>query len=81
MAREKDASAARFCHDCGVGDIVEGKIVSIAPFGGAFVDIGDGTLGLAHEPEQSGTLEVGTTLRWEIIAVDRNAHRLSLRPA
>lgn len=67
-----------------VGQVIEGRVVSLEDFG-AFVDVG-GAEGLVHLTEISWkhvnhpreALEVGQTVRVEVISVDRERKRIGL---
>ncbi|TDP75768.1 30S ribosomal protein S1 [Bradymonas sediminis] len=68
------------------GDIVSGKVVSLADFG-AFIEIAPGLEGLVHVTELSWTqrihhprevLELGQEVRVKILSVDTDSRRLSL---
>jgi small subunit ribosomal protein S1 len=68
------------------GDVVAGKIVSLADFG-AFVEIAPGLEGLVHVTELSWTqrihhprevLELGQEVRVKILGIDTDSRRLSL---
>ena len=66
------------------GDIVEGKVVSMAPFG-VFVDL-NGIEGLIHisrlssarVEDPSQVVKKGELIKAKVIAVDKNAERISL---
>lgn len=67
------------------GDILEGEVTSLVDFG-AFVAVGDGVEGLVHVTEISWeriqdpreALNVGDSVRVQIIGIDGNQRRLSL---
>jgi small subunit ribosomal protein S1 len=67
--------AARY----GVGDVVEGEVVSVEPFG-AFVRVDD-VDGLAPRPEWPVLPEVGSTVRVRILAIDNDRWRTAFGPA
>jgi small subunit ribosomal protein S1 len=66
------------------GDIVEGIVTSIAPFG-VFVDIGQGIEGLVHNSEIPGgkaawsNLEAGAAVIVRVLGVNKWERRISLR--
>lgn len=68
-----------------VGSIVEGKVVSIQPFG-AFVAIDDETEGLVHISEIANQfvkniqdfVKVGDMVKVKILSIDENKNRISL---
>ena len=68
-----------------VGDIVEGKVTGIKPFG-AFVAIDDNHQGLVHISEVSHSyvkdindfLKVGDEIKVKILSVDEDAKKISL---
>jgi predicted RNA-binding protein with RPS1 domain len=68
-----------------VGDVVEGTVTGIAPFG-VFVDIGVGKDGLVHISELSegridkaeDAVEVGQTYTFKLLEVDAEGTRISL---
>jgi small subunit ribosomal protein S1 len=62
-----------------VGDVREGVVSTMLPFG-AVVDLGDGTRGLVHGSEWDEAPPVGTPVRVEILAIDHERQRMSLRP-
>jgi ribosomal protein S1 len=59
---------------------IEGRVVSVVPFG-AFVDFGDGVQGLLHKSEWVTEPEPGATVSVRIVDVDPANRRFSLRPA
>ena len=63
-----------------VGEIDEGTVSDLLPFG-AVVRLDGGGRGLLPEVEWQERPEVGQRLRVEILAVDRELDRMSLRPA
>ncbi|MBE8955714.1 MAG: S1 RNA-binding domain-containing protein, partial [Quinella sp. 2Q5] len=70
------------------GSIVEGKVTRITNFG-AFVELGDGKVGLVHISEVADVyvndvrdfLSEGDTVRVKVINVDGNKIALSLKQA
>lgn len=66
------------------GDMIDGAITHIADFG-AFVDVGDGVEGLVHISEIAGgeqalsELEAGSEIRVEVLYIDPDQQRISLR--
>ncbi len=67
------------------GDIVSGKVTRFNPFG-AFVQISPKIQGLCHisefEPgEMEKSLQVGKKYDFQILFIDENAHKMSLRLA
>jgi ribosomal protein S1 len=62
-----------------VGDVLDGTVSSFLPFG-TVVDLGDGVRGLVHESEWDEAPPVGTPVRVEILAIDVERERMSLRP-
>lgn len=73
-----------------VGDMVEGKVLKINPFG-LFVELDQEIHGLAHVSELSDTpiedpnkvATIGETLKFRVVSIEPNEHRLglSLKPA
>ncbi|HSU80370.1 MAG TPA: S1 domain-containing post-transcriptional regulator GSP13 [Candidatus Angelobacter sp.] len=68
-----------------VGDIIEGKVTGIKPFG-AFVAIDNDTQGLVHISEVSHSfvkdlnehLHVGDTVKVKILKIDEDSKKISL---
>jgi ribosomal protein S1 len=75
-----EAAAREFLAGCAVGDLLDGTVVDVVPFG-AFVDVGDGAHGLIHVSEPGGRPEPGAAVRVSVLAVDVATMRMSLRPA
>jgi ribosomal protein S1 len=73
------AEWADFAARYGVGDVAEGDVVSVEPFG-AFVRVG-GIDGFAPKPEWPVLPEVGSTVRVRILAVDNERQRAAFGPA
>jgi small subunit ribosomal protein S1 len=79
MSRHTSADAwAEFAARHGVGDVVEGDVVSVEPFG-AFVRVGE-VDGLAPTVEWPVLPEVGATVRVRILAVDLDRQRAAFGP-
>jgi ribosomal protein S1 len=70
------AFAARY----GVGDVVDGQVVSVEPFG-SFVRIADDVDGLAPRPLWPALPESGTRIAARIVAIDPDTRRVALGPA
>lgn len=69
-------------NDISVGDIVDGRITKIVPFG-AFIKIGDDIEGLTHITELSdyqsnGKVKAGDDVKAKVIDIDFDRHRISL---
>jgi len=66
------------------GDIIEGKVTKFVSFG-AFVELDSGIQGLCHISEfgtkerMEAALEIGKEFEFEILSMDAEEHRLSLR--
>ena len=66
------------------GDLVEGTVTSVAPFG-IFVDVGEGVEGLVHTskmPRQRPTgpdLDVGSPVTVRVLSIEEWRHRIALR--
>ena len=81
---ERLARRSELTHDLSVGQLVEGKVVSIKPFG-VFVDFG-GTTGLLHIKEISKnfvrsideTFKVGQEIKAVIVSIDEARGRVGL---
>lgn len=83
-AEDKDETKANLFETVEVGQILEGEVVRITDFG-AFVDIGgvDALLPLSQiswrwVDHPSDILQVGTTVKVEVIVVDKDKQRISL---
>jgi small subunit ribosomal protein S1 len=74
-----EAAWAEFFARHGVGDVVEGSVVSVEPFG-AFVRVGDDVDGLAPRPEWSVLPDVGAAVQVRILAVDPVNRRAAFGP-
>lgn len=68
-----------FVARCTVGETLEGTVVRVEPFG-AFVEVADGAHGFLHESEWSEPPEPGDPVRAQILDIDVEAGRMSLRP-
>ena len=64
----------------GVGDVVDGHVVSVVPFG-AFIRIGDGVDGLAPQSLWPALPESGSPVSVRIEAIDVNTRHVALGPA
>jgi ribosomal protein S1 len=80
MSRQNEPSARNFLARCTVGDVLEGTVASVVPFG-AFVEVADGVHGLLHRSEWNAQPELGAPVRVTILDVDVDNARMSLRPA
>ena len=75
--------------DLKVGDVVEGAVRNVVPFG-AFVDVGVGVSGLVHKsnmrgendkgraPEPHEVLSAGQAVRVRVMSVDAQRNRIGL---
>ncbi|HLF01475.1 MAG TPA: S1 RNA-binding domain-containing protein [Anaerolineales bacterium] len=80
----REAERERLLSELKEGDIVEGRIISLAPFG-AFVDVG-GADGLVHLSEltwkriehPNEILKVGQTVKVQVLGVDKERKRIAL---
>jgi ribosomal protein S1 len=75
-----EAAARAFLARQAVGGVLAGTVTHVVPFG-AFVEVADGVHGLVHESEWSERPEPGVRMRVEILAIDADTARMSLRPA
>lgn len=80
MSHRNESGPEAFFARTDVGAVLEGDVVDVKPFG-AFVELADGVHGLLHESEWAARPELGATVRVEVLAVDPDRRRLSLRPA
>lgn len=84
MSRPKhtvdEAAWASLIARYGVGDVVDGHVVTIVPFG-AFIRVGDGVDGLAPQSLWPTLPELGTRIRVRIEAIDVENRRVALHPA
>ena len=60
------------------GDIVEGTVVQVVPFG-AFVRVDEGIDGLLPNAETTTAVAPGDRVRGRVLRVDEDARRFSLR--
>jgi ribosomal protein S1 len=74
-----EAAWSEFIAQHGVGDIVDGEVISVVPFG-AFVRIGAGVDGLAPQSLWPTVPEVGARIPVRIAAIDVDNKRVSLGP-
>jgi len=75
-----EAAWAYFVDVHSVGDVVEGTVVAVMPFG-SFVTIGDGVDALAPKATWPTLPELDTRVRATIAAIDVEHHRVALDPA
>jgi polyribonucleotide nucleotidyltransferase len=68
-----------FVARCSVGDVFDGTVESVEPFG-AFVEIVDGGYGFLHASEWKEQPRPGTPVRVEVLDIDVDAGRMSVRP-
>jgi ribosomal protein S1 len=80
MSRQNESSAQEFLARCAVGDVLDGTVASVVPFG-AFVEVADGVHGLLHRTEWNQQPEPGVSVRVTILAIDVDNTRMSLAPA
>lgn len=80
MSQQNDREPTRYLAGRTVGDVLDGTVVSEVPYG-TFVEVADGVHGLVHESETSQTFAPGERVRVEVLAIDVDQGRLSLRPA
>lgn len=66
-----------FLVDTARGVTVEGRVVSVVPFG-AFIELGHGVHGVLHMSQWHGEPAEGETLRLRILEVDPERQRVSL---
>jgi small subunit ribosomal protein S1 len=74
-----EAGWNEFVAQHGVGDVVDGDVVSVVPFG-AFVRIGE-VDGLAPQSLWPTLPELGSRIPVRIVAIDPDNRRFSLSPA
>jgi small subunit ribosomal protein S1 len=79
MSRHDEHGAGRALVRGSVGEVLDGTVATILPFG-AVVDLGDGIRGLVHGSEWVEAPPAGTPVRVEILAIDIERQRMSLRP-
>jgi small subunit ribosomal protein S1 len=75
-----EAGWAEFIAQHGVGDVVDGHVVSVVPFG-AFIRIGDGVDGFAPQSLWPTRPEPGSRVLVRIAAIDVDNRRVALDPA
>jgi small subunit ribosomal protein S1 len=75
-----EAGWTEFVAAHGVGDVVEGQVLSVVPFG-AFIRIGDGVDGLAPQSLWPSLPELGSRIPVRIAAIDADNRRVSVGPA
>ena len=76
---DKDSSEEgwqRFAAAYQIGDVLDGTVVSVVPFG-TFVEVGDAVHGLLP----GAALTVGDSVRVELVDIDADTHRVSLTEA
>jgi ribosomal protein S1 len=71
---------ARFAATYGVGDVVDGRVVQVMPFG-SFVRTAEGVDGLAPRADWPAVPELDAPVRARIAAIDDETRRFSLIPA
>ena len=75
-----EAGWARFLGQHGVGDVVDGHVVSVVPFG-AFIRIDDVVDGLAPQSMWQALPELGSRIPVRIAAIDVENRRVALSQA
>jgi ribosomal protein S1 len=75
-----EAGWADFVARHGVGDALDGDVVSVVPFG-AFIRIGPGVDGLAPQSLWPTLPEAGSRIPVRIAAIDTEHRRVALGPA
>ncbi len=75
-----EAAWAQFVASHRVGDVLDGEVVSVVPFG-AFIQVGEGVHGLAPKPQWPVLPEPGSRVPVRIQAIDTDACRVALVPA
>ena len=75
-----EAGWARFVAQHGVGDVLDGDVVKVVPFG-AFVRLDGGVDGLAPKQLWSNLPDPETRVTVRIAAIDPDNRRVSLGPA
>ena len=73
------AAWAAFVAQYGVGDVVNGEVVSVVPFG-AFIRVGDGVDGLAPQQLWPTLPTAGAKIAVRIDAIDPDNRRVSFAP-
>jgi ribosomal protein S1 len=64
----------------GIGDVVDGHVVSVVPFG-AFIRVGDGVDGLAPQSLWPRLPAAGSTIPVRITMIDADNRRMAFGPA
>jgi ribosomal protein S1 len=77
MSRLEQPTWDDFTARHGVGDVVDGHVTEVVPFG-AFVEFAEGIVGLLYG--ETGPA-AGSPVTVRILAVDHESHRMSLAPA
>jgi hypothetical protein len=75
LARQQE-----FVGRCTVGDVLEGTVARVEPFG-AFVEVADGGHGFLHSSEWDQRPELGDPMRVRVVEIDVDTGRMSVRPA
>jgi small subunit ribosomal protein S1 len=75
-----EAGWARFVARHGVGDVIDGEVVKVVPFG-AFVRVGEGVDGLAPQSLWPTLPTLGSRIPLRIAAIDVDNRRVALGPA
>ena len=71
-----DQGWQRFAATAQIGDIFDGTVISVVPFG-SFVEIGNSVHGLLYEVP----LTVGQSVRVQVAEIDAEKHRVRLTTA
>ncbi|MFC7685139.1 30S ribosomal protein S1 [Ureibacillus sp. GCM10028918] len=84
LEEQKASNKKRVLHEINAGDVIEGKVQRLAPFG-AFVDIGgvDGLVHISqvshdHVDDVSTVLSEGQAVKVKVLSVDPENERISL---
>jgi ribosomal protein S1 len=75
-----EADWGRFTARYGVGDVLDGQVMHVVPFG-AFIRVGESIDGLAPQASWPSLPEVGSRIRVRIAAIDADHRRVSFTPA
>jgi len=75
-----EADWGRFTARYGVGDVVDGEVVKVVPFG-AFIRVGTSVDGLAPQSLWPNLPAAGSRIRVRIAAIDADHRRVSFSPA
>jgi ribosomal protein S1 len=75
-----EAGWAEFIARYGVGDVIDGQVVHVAPFG-AFIRVGNGVDGLAPQASWPNLPEPGSRIAVRIVAIDADNRRVAFVPA